>query len=185
MRITENNEIDLSEIRPHFKLISTLEVEDALDGVKNGIDNANEDEVRCELTHDHAHLKVPAQYEHYWSPVLSVGFEKNEDGNLPNGEAGGTLLRCLVGPSQAVWAMFMLVYGAIGMLVLFGMFYGGTKYQLENDSTYLWALPIALVMFIVVFFGAKIGQKKGHHQMDELIKFLFKCLDKGEIKNWD
>ena len=111
-------------------------------------------------------------------PVLSVGFEKNE-------EDDGTLLRCLVGPSQGVWAMFMLVYGAVGMLVLFGMFYGGTKYQLENDSTYLWSLPIAFVMFFIVFFGAKFGQKKGHHQMDELIKFLFKCLNKGKIKNWD
>ena len=178
MRITENNDIDLSEIRPHFKLISSLYVDEALDGVKNGIENANEDEVRCKLTHDHANLKVPLQYEHYWSPVLSVGFEKNEEGE-------GTLLRCLVGPSQGVWAMFMLVYGAIGMLVLFGIFYGGTKYQLENDFTYLWTLPIALLMFIIVFFGAKFGQKKGHHQMDELINFLFKCLDKGEIKNCD
>lgn len=178
MRITENNEIDLSEVRPHFKLISTLDVDDALQGVVDHIEKANPDGVRCKLTHDHANLQVPLQFEHYWSPVLSVGFEKNEEGE-------GTLLRCLVGPSQGVWAMFMLVYGAIGMLVLFGMFYGGTKYQLENNSTYLWSLPIAFVMFIIVFFGAKFGQKKGHHQMDELIKFLFKCLDKGSIKNWD
>lgn len=178
MRINENNEIDLTEIRPHFKLISTLEVEDALQGVKDHIEKANPDGVRCKLTYDHAHLKVPEQFEHYWSPVLSVGLEKNEEGE-------GTLVRCLVGPSQAVWAMFMLVYGAIGILATFGLFYGGTKYQLEGDSTFLWSLPIALVLFLGVFFGAKIGQKKGHHQMDELIKYLFKCLEKGEIKNYD
>ena len=178
MRINENNEIDISEIRPHFKLISTLDMNDALDGIQDGIKNANDDEVRCKLTHDHAHLKVPQQYEHYWSPVLSVGFEKNEEGE-------GTLLRCMVGPSQAVWAMFMLVYGAIGILTIFGLFYGGTKYQLEGDSTFLWSLPIAVILFLFVFIGAKFGQKKGHHQMDELIKFLFKCLNKGEIKNYD
>ena len=178
MRITGNNEIDLTEIRPHFKLISTLSVKDCLTGVNNSIESANEDEVRCKLTYDHANLKVPSQFEHYWSPVLSVGFEENEEG-------AGTLIRCMVGPSQAVWAMFILVYGAIGVLAVFGLFYGGTKYQLEGDYIFLWSLPIAFILFISVFFGAKFGQKKGHHQMDELIKFLLKCLDKGETKNYD
>lgn len=178
MRINENNEIDLTEIRPHFKLISTLSVDDALQGVKDHIQKANPDGVRCKLDQDHAHLSVPAEYEHYWSPVLSIIFEKNEEGE-------GTLLRCLVGPKQSVWAMFMLIYGAIGVLATFGLFYGGTKFQLENDATFLWSLPIAFILFLGVFLGAKFGQRKGHHQMDELIKYLFKCLEKGQIKNYD
>lgn len=178
MKINQNNEIDLTEIRPHFKLISSLSFDDALDGVKKHIEKANPDGVRCKLTHDHAHLKVPEQFEHYWSPVLSIVFEKNEEGE-------GTLLRCLVGPKQSVWAMFMLVYGAIGVLAIFGLFYGGTKYQLEGDATFLWSLPFAIVLFLIVFFSAKFGQKKGHHQMDELIKYLFKCLEKGEIKSYE
>lgn len=178
MRINEHHEIDLSEIRPHFKLISSMHVDEVVEYAKTAISNSNPDGVRGSFQHHHIHFKVPEQYEHYWSPVLHVGIEKNE-------EREGTLLRCMIGPSQGVWAMFILVYGAIGILTLFGLFYGGTKYQVEGDSTWLWSLPIALVLFFAIWISAKIGQRKGHHQMDELIHFFLHTMEKGTIKNYD
>lgn len=160
MRINEHNEIDLSEIRPHFKLISSMQVYEAMQYAKNAIHNSNPEGVCGSFQHHYAYFKIPERYEHYGSPVLHVGFEKNEEGD-------GTLLQCMIGSTQGVWAMFILVYGAIGILTLFGLFYGSTKYQVERDATWLWTLPVALVLFLTIWISAKIGQRKGYHQMNE------------------
>lgn len=165
------------EIRPRFKLSTNISVKEGLGLVKNGVEDVqiNQEKVRCRITHTHAHFSVPAAFEHYWSPVLHVGFERES-------EDESTTLHCLIGPKQGVWAMFALIYAAIGILVIFGALYGGAKYQLEGDATFLWLALVGVFLFLVTFIGVKIGQQKGQHQTMELLKFLWVILKDAKVK---
>lgn len=99
------------EIRPRFPLHTPDEIQPCVDAF------------RCQLQQDHTvggtiakhliFLRIPKKHRHYWSPELTVRFEKDD-------QQDGTCVKCLIGPQQSVWVMFTFIYLAIGVLTLFG-----------------------------------------------------------------
>ncbi len=116
-------------------------------------------------------LRILPQEQHFWSPQLSLSFEKTEDGT-------GTEIRGLYGPNPTVWAIFMFGYAATAILALFLSFYGFSQYTLGQDAKILWSLPILALVAVILYFVAQFGQKLGVEQTFTLHHFFEESIGK-------
>ena len=155
-------------IRPRFELRCTISKEEAMNKImlQKGISD-----IKLRKIIHRIKFTFPKTRQEYWSPVLTVGFEDVD---------GGSKLRCLVGPKEKVWLLFLFVYAAAAMLFLFGGIHGLTQVSLGIDSLTIYSIPISFAMIASTFIAAKIGQSKGQEQMHDLINFLFETLDISE-----
>ena len=162
----------LGELRPRFKLKSKLSIDDITAVLSDQLNN--DPTVNGSVDKTYAILKIPPEKQHYWSPELQVHLEKDSD---------DTIIRCLVGPSQAVWAMFMFCYIAIAALTLFVGMYGLIQLQLGHSNYAVYIIPIGLLILPSIYTFSKIGQKTGRDQMLHLISFLYHSINtKGIVE---
>lgn len=158
----------LGEIRPRFTLKIECEPEIALEHVLQSIEkDKTVSGVRYKQT---VFIKTPSWLAHYWSPEMTVRIETSEF-------SGEHLVHCLIGPRQAVWALFALIYAAILLITCFGGMFGIVQYSTMGSSTWIWVIPIGLFLLSTVFVTSKIGQKKGRDQMLHLVSFLYHALE--------
>lgn len=157
------------QIRPRFRITVPMASEEILNRLRAYLEKPNSD---CSGTilSDFAILRIPEEKQHFWSPRLTVAFEK---------EADGTLLRGLFGPRPAVWTMFASFYAFTVFAALVGAIYGLSQWQLGMDAWALWIVPTALVLLVIAYAIAYTGQKLGHDEMRMLRKILEDCLEKG------
>lgn len=168
------NHFILGEIRPRFYLKSNCEP----DVIAKHIDECVQKDktVSAVRTNLLIFLKTPTWLQHYWSPEMTIRIEKGEF-------AEHTTVCCLIGPRQAVWAMFALIYSAILLVTIFGGMFGLVQYQTSGSSPYIWLIPIGIVAFSTVFIASKIGQRKGRDQMLHLVSFLYHSLKEiGDVE---
>lgn len=157
----------LGNIRPRFTLKIKCDPLTAIDHIESKF--VSDKSVSGIRANQLIFLKTPTYIQHYWSPEMSVRIERSEI-------TGHILVNCLLGPRQAVWGMFALLYAAIILLTLFGTMYGFVKYQTTGETGILWILPVGILLFSSVFLSAKFGQKKGRDQMLHLVSFLYHSL---------
>ena len=164
---------NLGEIRPRFQLITPYFEEEVFDLLKQRTEKDNT--VVGKKVRNMYYLDIPINERHYWSPELRISMEKNEWGE-------GTFIRCVVGPRHGVWLMFVFIYGFLGMTSLFGGMYGLAHYNLGNSSSWMWCLPITIVVFLGVYITAKLGQRTGRDQMLHLVSVLYHALGNKELE---
>lgn len=159
------------EIRPRFRKKTRLNVGETLQCFRLALDNPQA-KIKGYIVDHHVILKIPVEDQHYWSPQLSLEVEEASD---------GALIRGLYGPKPSVWLMFIFFYAALGFVSLVVMVMGFSQLNLNLSGRILWLLPIAAILFIMVYLSAKAGQKKGHDQMETLHHFFEEALNgKGE-----
>lgn len=117
-------------------------------------------------------LRIPSWERNYWSPELQIHSSPDYDNK------SYTILRCVVGPSQSVWVMFIFFYSITILVTLFGGMFGMVQYSIENDSTFLWIWPIGIAVFLTLFIVSKIGQRKARNQTLHLVSFLLHTLER-------
>lgn len=167
----------LGEIRPRFALKVEIAPETAIKHVESNI--YKDKTVAGELSDHLLFLKTPSYNRHYWSPEMTVRIEVEEYTDY-------TTVACLVGPRQAVWALFAFIYSALVLATVFGGMFGIIQYQQHGSSLWIWLLPIGALALSSVFVVAKIGQRKGRDQMLHLISFLYHSLEEiTEVKRID
>ncbi len=154
-------------IRPSCVRSSPLTPEEVLQQIK---ENLAKPDAPCEgtVSFHHALLRVPDAQAHFWSPRLTVQVEEHENGSL---------LRCLFGPSPAVWTLFIAIYAAVGFGGMVALIWGYSQYTLGMDATVLWLAPIAAVIGLTAWVVAWFGQRLGHDQMVILQDFLKQTVD--------
>lgn len=169
MPFNKLNHSVLGEIRPRFRLKSSLSIE----AIKAVLDEQmkKDETVVGNVQMDYAIIRIPAAEQHYWTPELQVHLEQEENSE-------DTLLRCLVGPKQTVWALFLFVYISIAALTFFLGMYGLIQMQLGKESDLVYVIPIGLLLLPSIYTFSKIGQKTGRDQMMHLISFLYHTLDR-------
>jgi hypothetical protein len=161
------NHTILGEIRPRFTLKIDCEPEKALEHLTESIDKEKSiTGVRYKQT---VFVKTPSWMAHYWSPEMTVRIEKSEFSD-------DVLVHCLIGPRQAVWAMFALIYAAIGLITCFGGMFGIVQYSTSGSSLWIYVIPIGIALLSSVFVAAKYGQHKGRDQMLHLVSFVYHSL---------
>ncbi len=170
MPFNKLNHSILGEIRPRFRLKTNLSIGELK---KIIADQLKEDpSVLGNVKIESVFIRIPAKDQHYWSPELQVNLEKDYDSE-------DTVLRCLVGPRQTVWAFFMFVYVGIAVLTLFLGMYGLTRWQLGEFNNFVYAIPIGILILPSIYTFSKIGQKTGRDQMMHLISFLYHAVDRS------
>lgn len=174
MSLFNSHNKDNIEIRPRFKLITEFSEKEVLDKIEEAL--PKQTEVKGYIKGTHGFFRVPENHQHYWSPNMEIVVKKYyEDKTL-------TSIRCLIGPKQSIWLMLMFFYVAIGVLALFGGMYGLVKWNLGKESVFIWAFPVAMLLFAIIYFTAKYGQRKGRDQMLYLVSFLYHALNDDNIK---
>lgn len=162
------------EIIPRFKLSTNLAPGEVFEAISEHM--KSDHTIRGEVTSEYCILRVPTQEAHYWSPELQIKTYDDEN------HEGQTVLRCLIGPRQVVWAMFTFTYVTIGLISFFGGLYGLSEVYLGRESPMAWLLLVGALLIPTVWVFAKLGQRRGHEQMMHLISVLYHVLGaKGEV----
>lgn len=164
----------MGELRPRFVLRIDTDPEEAMQHVsKRLLDDKTVSGVRSS---GYIFIKIPSWAQHYWSPEMSVRIEKEDYLDY-------TTVHCLIGPRQAVWAMFALIYAALTLATLFAGMFGAVQYQTYGDPFWLWFIPVGVILISSVFIFAKMGQRKGRDEMLHLVSFIYHSLDEiAEVK---
>lgn len=177
MSFNKSDKEDPLEIRPRFKLlIKNQEIpKDLLEEIK---ENSKIDEtVRVVKTYStHLDIHVPKSEETFWSPVLQLNFDKPDEGH-------GILLRCLIGPQQSHWLMFVFIYGILSVIGFFSGVYGLTRYiQFDEFTPWLYSLPVSIIIITAIYIMVKVAQKSKHQEIVHLVRFLYNHLEQYEYQ---
>lgn len=157
------------KIRPRFRLKTSLLQEEIMELIHQ---HGEMDASVINSKYDRfIKLTIPKKDRHYWTPVLNLSFEQEED---------GTLIRGLIGPNDKVWTKFMFFYGATGTLGTIGSIFALVQWQLHNTLAYLFIIPLTIALLSTIFFTAKFGKKQAHTQMLHLLRFLRRAVDQTD-----
>ena len=164
----------LGKLRPRFRLRFYGTIEEAMEAL--GLDLLDDPTVGGLVVRERILFNIPKRNRHYWSPELHLTFEEYPDGN-------GTLISCLVGPSQPVWTMFMFFYAAIGIITVFAFMFGFSQLTLGHYPFLFWVAGVGALLFPSIRTVSLLGQRKARDQMLHLISFVYHALDsRGQIE---
>ena len=155
-------------------MVSVKSPEDVIKRISDAI--PNQDKVNGTVKGNHIFLSIPFKEQHYWSPAMEVIVEDFEEGK------DRASIRCLIGPRQTVWMMLMFFYIGVGVLGFFGGIYGLAKWNLGKETLLIWAIPLAVILFGIIYLTAKYGQKRGRDQVLYLVSFLYHAIDDDTIE---
>jgi len=183
MSFNRHTEEELFLIRPRFKLHTDLDKIDILDKIQCELKPKNS--VVGTRTKNRCFLSIPKGDQHYWSPEMQIEVSDNavdeNDYDLDKDTSNSTI-RCVIGPKQKIWSMFVFGYALSGSIIFFGGLYGLVQLNLDKPSPFLWSFPIGIVMIVFLYTAAAYGRKKGHEQMNHLIRFLYNSIGDNNIR---
>jgi len=149
------------KLRPRVKVKLNKSLIQISDDFKKSLENNNK--IIGTVARQFIILKIVKENRHFWSPQLTVMIEEEEN---------QITLRGLYGPKQSIWAMFAFTYGTLAMLFSIFSIWGAVEVQLYNDYSKFYLLPIILILSVVTYLIAQLGQKLGAEQMFELHHFF-------------
>lgn len=149
-------------LRPCIK----LDASGAPTDVKRRIRDASTDYPITIVNH-YIVVKIPESRRHYWSPQLQIDLQEQES---------GTRVTEVITPMPAVWTLFAMSFIAVVLLGFFGSIVGLAQLQLGQPAPWLWSFPAAILLIAAIYAAAKVGQRIGHAQVEELTAFLRSCL---------
>ena len=158
----------VGKIKPRFKLQTTENKDKILELI---ISEAKADlTVKVSNHTNQIKLMLPPTERHYWSPVINLTCEWDEYDKK-------TYIRGVIGPNDKVWTMFTFFYTGIIMIGMFGGIFSFVKWQIHDDSTWLFIIPLCLFIFGSIVSTVKFGKRKAHTQMVHLLRFLRRAID--------
>ncbi len=162
------------KIRPRFKL-QTPETKEKFIQLVQAEAKKNNTVKLLVRQHKYLRLSIPEKEQHYWSPVLNLSCDDEE-------EPDKTIIRGHIGPSDNVWILFVFGYSAIAILGLFASIWAYVKWNIDGEVRYLIIIPTAILLILSIFLTSKFGQYKGHSQMLRLLRFLRQSIDSIECE---
>jgi len=141
--------------RPHFSEILDLELEEAQAKIIGEVEGGDD---RCEVKTfpGFITLRIPELDRHFWSPRLTLHFDRTEEGK--------TRLEGIYGPNANVWSLFLYSYLITGSLALFSGILGHVQWKLDRPAWGLWVFGAMLAAMAGLYLLAQFGQKLGAAQ---------------------
>ncbi|MBO6524786.1 MAG: hypothetical protein JJ971_13225 [Balneolaceae bacterium] len=160
--------IKLNRIRPRIRFETEYSPEQLHRRIKEYL---SKPEIQCEgqILPGFATFYPKESDQHYWSPQLTINFEKSETGSLVRG---------LYGPKPSVWTMFIFFYSFIGFITMIAAMVSLSYWSLGEASIIFWSVPVLILIFLSLFLVAYLGQKFGHKQIVNIHRFLEDCVGK-------
>lgn len=162
--MSEHTTEQLSEfhIRPRFRIESDKSVKELTESVHEHLKDKDQP-CHGDVIMGHATVRIPLEEQHYWSPQLSLSFNKEDD---------KTIIRGVYSPKPEVWTLFVMFYSVIGFAMLVIGVYGLSKYMLQLPAMILWWLPVLMLVFLSLYLISYFGQKIGKNQTIILHRFV-------------
>jgi fumarate reductase subunit D len=125
---------------------------------------------------DHVFIKIPKKDQHFWSPQLHLEINETEQ------DKNKSTIYGLFGPNPTVWTMFMFFHFiVIGLFFGFGV-WAYSNWSLGNSySIQLFLVLFMVVIWVVLYFGGRIGKQTGMTQMHKLHHFMRDTLRSKDI----
>ncbi len=111
----------------------------------------------------HLHLRVAAPERRLWSPHLNLEVEPHPEGALVLGHFG---------PHPDVWTFFVALYAVLAFTATVGLLFGASQWMLGTTPVAFWAVPLALLLALLVYGLALVGQRLSQEQMRQLYHFV-------------
>jgi hypothetical protein len=144
-----------SRPRPRFSLSSQLSPGEIRTRVNAHIRASSR--LRGLALEDRIELAIDGPEHNFWSPQLVVQMRPTE--------AGGTLLEARFGPDPYVWALYLLLNGALLVITFWALVFGLVQWWLKQPQIALWIAPGAAVLACLVYGASFVGQGLGSDQM--------------------
>ena len=154
-------------IRPKFEAPVEKTSDEIIRIVNHGLELADHPFDSIEYP-GHFIIRVKKENQHYWSPQLNLTFEDQDHGCLVRGRYE---------PHPNVWTLFVLLYLAISILILFVAILGLTRINLGMEAHILWILPILVATAAGMYLVSQIGQKLGAEETFDIHHFIENSLE--------
>jgi len=150
-------------LRPRFKIELDKNNEEALK-VFEAAKNTQKNFIVSRVD-DHVFIKIPKADQHFWSPQLHLEIMKIDEHS--------SRIFGLFGPNPTVWTMFMFFHFIVaGLFIGFGI-WAYTNWALKTDfAIQLFVAILMIVLWIVLYFGGRLGKATGRDQMVLLHNFM-------------
>jgi len=165
MSQTSSSSIATYQVRPRFKLETTMRVDELTQKLTTALEK---EEAPCQgriNSTGFGSIMLPVGQQQYWSPRLTISMEETDN---------GTVLRGLYGPRPAVWTLFVFFYALIALAIMVIGTIGMSRISLDKSGVILWWIPILLATFLTLYLVSYFGQKWSRDQMVTLHEFLEK-----------
>ena len=159
----QDNLLNSIRNRPRFKIETNLSVELINQKLKIALETQNK--IGGYVRSYESIFRVRASKQEYWSPIVTLRVEKNEEKNQ-------TEIRGIIGPKSSIWLIFMFLYFGLGTLILIsGMMYF-VAYHFEEGFYIGLVFFISIFLFLSTYLFAKIGEIKAKNEVLELRNFV-------------
>ena len=155
-------------LRPKFEVESKKTVAEILERAKT-LKSELKSDYQIKIIDEHLYFYFSKEKRKYYSPLLHLELEANED---------RTTVKGLFGPEQLLWTLFMFLHFIVaGLFLVFSMM-AYTHWSLNQSIV----LDVVVMTFMVVFWIllyviARINREKGVPQMHELEDLMYKVLE--------
>jgi hypothetical protein len=153
-------------IRPRFRQLRNEKPEVIQDTLKKKIE-ANNEQFTGIFMEDHITIRIHPRTRHFWSPQLNLSLEIIQE---------ITVIRGLYGPNPTVWAVFFFAYASLCIITLIASMLMLSQYMLGLEAELWWVIPACMVVALILYVIAQMGQKIGASQMFDLHHFYEETL---------
>lgn len=153
--------------RPRFRFYTDLSISEIHEKLKFQIENNNPSEIKITNIMNHMVLTLPKDESKFWTPQMDINLEEVDH---------KVLVRCLIGPSPAVWTLFVFLYGTLGLVSLFGALIWFSNFTLGIETWAHYPVILSLIVGSMLYFSAQQAQYLSSAEMQELKLFLDSAL---------
>lgn len=166
MSFNSKDHHNIGEIRPRFKLVSSMGKDEIFENIEN---NLKTDKTVCvKRVYNQYYLDIPINERLLWSPELRISIDEEDDDYTDQ-----SLIRVLVGPQAKVWSSFVVVCIFILGFSFFAGLYGIAQIRLGVNPIWLWISALGILIFLSTYIFAKIGQRSTRNQTLHLVSSLY------------
>lgn len=149
-------------MRPRFEMHVPCSAPEAL---KRLSEELTESDSQCtgRLAGNHIHLNIIREEQRIWSPQLNLEVTDEDAGAIIHGHFG---------PRADIWTFIMALYAMSAFIVLMGLLFAASQWMLGMPTWALWPVGGAVVIGVIVYILALIGQGLSQDQMKVLLSFV-------------
>ena len=153
-------------VRPKIRCVTPMTKEEIFSRFNQFLKDTDKP-IRGRKLSGHIELYVNPDQQHYWSPILTIVFDAVE---------GGTAVKGRFGPHPKVWTMYMFFYFFALVLTLFSGLVGAVQLQMGKSPWAFWIFWVGVLLLVLIYLAAQVGQRKGQEQTDWLMTFCTEVL---------
>ena len=149
-------------LRPRFEMQVPHTTSEALARMNRRL---AEPENSCvgETAGNHIYLKINNHLRRIWSPQLNLEVIDDDAGSIIHGHFA---------PRSDIWTLVVAIYAMSAFTVAMGLLFAASQWMLNMEAWAIWPVLGALVVSLIVYILALIGQKLSEDQMQMLLHYV-------------